>query len=76
MPMATPEISSSGKSLPTAFSPRGCFVIRRYAPRTAAAISARQRASTPEDTGMCRTKGPRVPKITMAAISFILDFFS
>ena len=47
----------------------GCFVTRRKAPMRTAARMARYRASSPEETEMLRTKGLRVPKMNMDAIS-------
>ena len=70
--MAAPEISSSGNSFFIRLIGIFCPVIRRKPPRSKTAITARQRASSPEGSEIFRTNSPRVPKTAIEAASLPL----
>ena len=76
MPMTMPDASSSGTSFRILAKGIFCPVARRYSPISTAAKMARYSASSPEDTGMFRTNGPRVPNMIMDAISISRGFLN
>ena len=76
--MAMPDRSSRGISFLIAARGIFCFVTSRNTAMRDAAMTARYSASSPEVTPMRRTKGARVPKIAMDAMSIqraLVDFF-
>ena len=69
MPIAAPERSSSGTSFLMRAKGIFCLLTSKYTPISSAASTARYSASSPDETGILRTKSPSVPKTVIDIMS-------